>query len=108
MTRSRPRGGLTIDRLEHLFVSGVTADPFLGEHEPTVRNDLESPAGRFDQFDGGLRIPILQCSRQTGGFGSVVSDDAVLDCDVHRTMFVRPASGNNPARATARRDGKSS
>jgi hypothetical protein len=88
-------------------MSGVSADPFLGKHEGTVRHDLEAPAGRFDELDGGLRIPILQCSRQTGGFGSVVSDDAVFDRDMHRTIFVRPASRNNPARAVARRERRS-
>jgi hypothetical protein len=41
------------------------------------------PAQRY----GHVVIPILECGRQTGGSGSVVSDGAVLDRNLHSNMF---------------------
>lgn len=67
----------------------MAAGRLLGEDEGSVDDDLESSSGRVDQLDAGFGIPILECSRQTGGSWSVVSDDAVLDRDMHPPMLMR-------------------
>ena len=54
-------------------------DCLLGEHEAAVDRHLEDAAGGLDQPDFGVGKGLLQLSRQTGGSGLVVSNDAVLD-----------------------------
>jgi hypothetical protein len=56
----------------------------LGEDQRVIHRNLEESAGGRDQLDVGIGIRLLQLSRQTGGSGLVVSDDAELDTDVHQ------------------------
>jgi len=76
-------GSAVVDRGEHLIVLGVPPELFLREDQLAIRDDLEPPAGGLDQLDMGRAVPFLECGRQTGGSGTVVSDDAELDRDIH-------------------------
>jgi hypothetical protein len=69
--------------LEHLAGLGVSTQLHLGEHEVAVHRDLENPAGPFDEGDLCVRVTIPNLGRQTGGPGTVVSHDAILDCHLH-------------------------
>ena len=53
------------------------------EHRLTVDGDLESPAARWSHLQLRIREPLPNLSRQTGGSGLVVSDDAIFDADLH-------------------------
>jgi hypothetical protein len=55
----------------------------LGEDQHVVHRHLEHSTRRRDQLDVGIGIRLLQLSRQTGGSGLVVSDDAELDTHMH-------------------------
>lgn len=55
----------------------------LGEDQRVVHRHFEDSTGRRDQLDVGVGIRLLQLSRQTGGSGLVVSDDAELDTHMH-------------------------
>ena len=74
-----------IDQADDLPLVGVPTDLELREHELPVDRNLERPAGRFDQPHGCFGIPAFNLGRQTGGPWLVVSDDAVLDADEHRS-----------------------
>jgi hypothetical protein len=56
----------------------------LGEDQRVIHRNLEESAGGRDQLDVGIGIRLLQLSRQTGGSGLVVSDDAELDTYAHQ------------------------
>ena len=79
----------TPDQLHDLSRLGVAAERLLGKDEIAVHRDLEDAPGRRHQADIGLRVGLLQLSRQTGGSGLVVSDDAVLDHDAHARLLTR-------------------
>lgn len=79
--------GSTLQGGEDLFVRRVPPGRRFGVHEPTVGDDFKPSAERLDQLHGSCRIPFLECGRQTGGSGTVVSDDAELDGYVHADMF---------------------
>jgi hypothetical protein len=55
----------------------------LGEDQRVIHRHLEDSTGGRDQLNVGSGIRLLQLSRQTGGSGLVVSDDAELDTHMH-------------------------
>ena len=59
----------------------------LREHQVAVHCHLEDSAGGRHQPDFGVGELLLQLSRQTGGSGLVVSDDAVFDDDPHAVLL---------------------
>ena len=72
-----------LDGLEDFSGFGVAPSRLLGEHQRAVHRHLEDSTGGLDQPDLGLRVGLLQLSRQTGGSGLVVSNHAVLDRHLH-------------------------
>jgi hypothetical protein len=72
-----------LDGLEDLAGLGVAPGRLLGEYQCAVDGHLEESAGRLEQPNFGIRIGLLDLSRQTGSSGLVVSDDAVLDRHMH-------------------------
>jgi hypothetical protein len=48
-----------------------------------IAGDLEPTAPRWLHGDGGVREPVANRGRQTGGPGLVVSNRAVFDVDLH-------------------------
>ena len=71
------------DQLEHFPRRRVAPQRPLGEDQRVIHRNLEDSAGGRDQLDVGIGIRLLQLSRQTGGSGLVVSDDAELDTHMH-------------------------
>jgi hypothetical protein len=65
---------------------GMPAERLLGEDEPAVHRHLEDPAGRLHEVHLGGGESLRQLSRQTGGSGPIVSDDAEFDRDLHRVF----------------------
>lgn len=59
----------------------------LGEHRVAVHGHLEDSPRGLDQLGLDTGKLFLQLSRQTGGSGLVVSNDAVFDADVHGTLL---------------------
>ena len=55
----------------------------LGEDQRVTHRHFEDTTGRRDQLDVGIGKRLLQLSRQTGGSGLVVSDNAELDTHMH-------------------------
>jgi hypothetical protein len=53
------------------------------EHRLSVGDHLESAASRRGHLQLGVGEALTNLSRQTGGSRLVVSDDAVLDADLH-------------------------
>src|SRR3990172_274365 len=75
------------DQLHDLPRLRVAPQGLLGEHQVAVHGHLEDPARRRNQPDVGVGHFALQLSRQTGGSGLVVSDDAVLDDHPHAGLL---------------------
>ncbi len=90
--RMSPSGAAGIS-LQDLSRLGVPPERLLGEDQLAVHRDLEHAARRRDQPDVGVGEGLLQLSRQTGGSGLVVSDDAVLDDHAHRRRPSRYGAG---------------
>jgi hypothetical protein len=67
----------------------VAPDLFLGKHHLAVDGNVEHAAGGLDQLDldAGKLPPKLR--RQTGGARLIVSNDAILDVDLHRSLSSR-------------------
>jgi hypothetical protein len=61
----------------------VAPGGLLGVHEGAVDSHLKESSRRLEQPDLGIGIGLLDFSRQTGGSGLVVSNDTVLDRDMH-------------------------
>jgi hypothetical protein len=74
---------LTWHQSDDLSRLGVAPECALRKDEIAVHRHLEHPPGRRDQPKFGVRVQLLQLSRQTGGSRLVVSDDAVLDDHPH-------------------------
>ncbi len=55
--------------------------------EIPVERDLKRATARIDELHFDVVVPCFQGIRQTDGLGTVVSDDAVFDRDVHRTVL---------------------
>ncbi len=68
----------------------MAAHRLLGEQESPVDRHIEHAARGFHKADVGVGKGLLQLSRQTGGSGLVVSDDAVLDRDLHAVIPLGP------------------
>jgi methyl-accepting chemotaxis protein len=71
------------DQSGHLALVGVPSQPQLREDHGAVDGHLERAAGRLDEPNVRVWVPLLQLGRQTGGPRIVVSDDAILDADDH-------------------------
>jgi hypothetical protein len=79
---------------EDLAGVGVSPQSFLGKHELVIDGHFEYATGGLDQPDFGLWVCLLQLSRQPGGSGLIVSDDAVLNGYVHdRHRFAGVTAG---------------
>jgi len=61
----------------------VATDTLLGEDDAAVHLHFEDAAGGLDEFDIRVGKRVAKLGRQTGGPRFVVSDDAVLDRDLH-------------------------
>jgi hypothetical protein len=80
--RSRTTSQLLYSRQDFSRRS-VSPHLLLGKHRLSIHSHLEHATGRLDQLDVGLRVCLLQLSRQTGSSRMVVSDYAVLDRYTH-------------------------
>jgi hypothetical protein len=72
-----------LDQSHDLPWLGMPPERPLGKDEIAVHGHLEHPAGRGDETDLRVGPFLLQLSRQTGGSGLIVSDDAELDDHAH-------------------------
>jgi hypothetical protein len=61
----------------------MPADCLLGKHQLTINGYFEQTSGRRHQADLRVGEHLFQLSRQTGGSGLVVSDNAVLNRHIH-------------------------
>ena len=77
-------------------MGSVTPELLLRKDELSVSDDLESPPGGVDELDACLRVPLFDGGRQTDGSRPVVSDYAILDCDIHAPMFADTFRAINP------------
>jgi hypothetical protein len=57
----------------------VAAERLLGENEAAVSRHLEHPARGLRETDFGIGKGLFQLSRQTGGSGLIISNDAICD-----------------------------
>lgn len=86
-TNPPPHGGTPLfERRLHLahqrFGIGKLSGGFLGIDAPPVQADFEHAPRRGDELErADLELKTQQLSRQTDGFGFVVSSRAVLDDD---------------------------
>jgi len=81
------------DQLEHLTRLGVASGLQLGIDQVAVNRYFEGTTGALDELYGRVRERLLDLGRQTGGPGFIVSDDAILNGDVHhRSPLLAPAS----------------
>jgi hypothetical protein len=67
----------------HFAGSRVPASGPLGEEQLAIEGDLEDAARTRDQGDLERGEFLPELGRQTGGPGLIVSDDAVLDRQLH-------------------------
>jgi len=58
----------------------------LGKDKSAVHPHFEHPACGFDQADVGVGEGLMELGSQTGGPGLVVSNQAVFDRDLHRSV----------------------
>jgi hypothetical protein len=58
------------------------------EYRLPIDAHLKSPAAGADQLQLGVGEPVPNVSRQTGGSRLVVSNDAILDADLHDDVIV--------------------
>ena len=72
---------------KYLTGHGMAPHGPLGKDQRFIRRDIEDAAGRRNHLHLGIGERLTQLSRQTGGSGLVVSDDAILDADPHRNAF---------------------
>src|SRR5690242_14325821 len=63
----------------------------LGKDEVAIHRHFEDTAGGGNETDFRVRPSLFQLSRQTGGSGLVVSDDAELDDRAHHVSSSRVA-----------------
>jgi hypothetical protein len=75
--------GAGLDQPQHFAGLGVAPQGQLGEYELPVDCHLEGAAGAFHQPNPGIGEALPDLGRQTGSPRLVVSDDAVLDRDLH-------------------------
>jgi hypothetical protein len=78
--------GKGADQSHDLSGLGMASERLLGEDETAVHGHVEHASGRRQEADLRAGKGLLQLSRQTGGSGLVVSDDAVLDRDQHESF----------------------
>jgi hypothetical protein len=72
-----------LDQFQDLAPRRVPAEGLLREQSFAIQAHFEHAARTWLQRDLGSRNGLLDLSRQTGGSQFVVSNDAVLDADVH-------------------------
>jgi hypothetical protein len=72
---------------KHFTGRGMTPHGPLGKDQRLIGRDIEDTAGRRNHLHLGVGKRFTQLSRQTGGSGLVVSDDAILDANAHRKAF---------------------
>jgi hypothetical protein len=75
----------------------MASDGLLREDEAAVNRHVEYAARRLDGADFGIGKGLLQLSRQTGGSGLIVSNDAILDGDEHGLVPPVFSRGGLPA-----------
>ena len=71
------------DQGRNFLVGGKALETQLGEDQPGLDSDLETPACPLDEFDLDAGDRCLQFGGQTGRLRQVVSHGAVLDSGVH-------------------------
>src|ERR1041384_272317 len=92
------RSGLSRpDQPQHLPRLRVASDLFLGKHQLAVNRHVEDAAGGLDQLDLDAGNLPAKLRRQTGGAGLVVSNDAILDVDLHRSFSPTGGGSRNPS-----------
>ena len=78
----------TANGLRDLAVIGEPAERSLGEHKIPVDRNLEDPVLALYQLNRGCKLA-LQLSRQPGSPRLVVSNNAVLDRNIHAHLHAR-------------------
>jgi hypothetical protein len=79
---------LRVEKLPDLARFDVSAELRFLEYRLAVAEDFEPAAPRWNQINFYTGIVVPELSRQTGGSGLIVSNDAVLDADSHgRSQF---------------------
>src|SRR5260370_37525908 len=78
-----------LDQPQHLARLGVASQSLLGEDPAPVHIHLEYASGGLDEFDLGVWVYLPNLGRQTGSPRLVVSNDAVLDGDLHSVNVSR-------------------
>jgi len=68
----------------------VPAEFGLLEHGVSISDDLESSPSRGNHPQLRVRKALTNLSRQTGGSGLVVSNDAIFDADLHGGLLDLP------------------
>ena len=71
---------------QHFTGLRVSLEPGFLEHRRAIARHFESAALRRLQLDLGVRIPLTNLRRQTGGAWFVVSQRAILDGDSHQSL----------------------
>jgi len=72
----------------NLAVIGEPAERSLGEHQVALDRDLEDPVLTLDQLNPSPEL-VLQLGRQPGGPRLVISNNAVLDRNIHAHLHAR-------------------
>ena len=93
--RDPHRGPGLVDEAQHFTRLRVAAELRLLEDRHAVEHDLEPAASGWTHGDLGAGMAFTNGSRQTDGTRFVVSNDAVLDRDVHAILRWR-GLGNIP------------
>jgi hypothetical protein len=73
-------------RIYYFLIIGETMSLQFREHFCAIDSNLKGPASRFYQFGRNSEFP-LQCFRQTGGRGKVVSLHAIFNLYFHRSQL---------------------
>jgi hypothetical protein len=72
-----------LQQCHHFTRLGMSADCFLGEDEGAIDRNFERAPRRLLEAELRARNRFLELGYQTGSPGSVVSDHAVFDGDMH-------------------------
>src|SRR2546426_12801243 len=89
--------GCAPDQSHDLSRLGVASERLVGKNEAPVHRHVEHPARGFNETNLSIGNGVFQLSRQTGGSGLIVSNDAVLDRDEHGSVprgFLRVSPAN--------------
>jgi len=83
-------------------LSGLRKPPefIFGKDQRFVGSDFEGASRAFVQLRIDAEAP-FEVSRQTGGPGLVISNDAIFDCDAHGNLFFVFSGGRRPMKVNS-------